>query len=489
MAESDKVGWVYVPMQAAQIWIRRTLKCVVFGLMITTLFGALHDVSRAWDVWSYHMPFAARLVGIVPRDFFTFDAGNEARFQGFPVLGELLQGWLWRLIGRPEAANLVAFSSVPVYGLFLRHRFGVPLYLSTLGLLAVPLVQLHMTSCYVDLPGNTAAAVLILLALESYTRSEPPTVRTVILAVFAAAVAANTKALLHPVVFTALTLLALRAAVLQAGAGFFATHARRLAALGAISIVSAVIFATPLKNLAAHGNPYYPLDFTILGHHFPGLEQPYESSPRWLASAPRPLRFVASILELHSAPLADRHRWTVDQWTAPNAPGYRMGGFFGAYVVGQLIFFAYQLVRQKSRQTRRVGGGFALLTALTSALPQSHELRYYMYWIIVLVSLNLWLACQKSQATLLGITSVAALGVVLSVTHCGYVYPSGISFRELVREKVNGNIVDRLAAGASICVARQPYDLLWAAPFHPPYQYRVKSVELKSQCGDYRPID
>ena len=311
MAESDKVGWVYVPMQAAQIWIRRTLKCVVFGLMITTLFGALHDVSRAWDVWSYHMPFAARLVGIVPRDFFTFDAGNEARFQGFPVLGELLQGWLWRLIGRPEAANLVAFSSVPVYGLFLRHRFGVPLYLSTLGLLAVPLVQLHMTSCYVDLPGNTAAAVLILLALESYTRSEPPTVRTVILAVFAAAVAANTKALLHPVVFTALTLLALRAAVLQAGAGFFATHARRLAALGAISIVSAVIFATPLKNLAAHGNPYYPLDFTILGHHFPGLEQPYESSPRWLASAPRPLRFVASILELHSAPLADRHRWTV----------------------------------------------------------------------------------------------------------------------------------------------------------------------------------
>lgn len=475
--------------QAKQMWLRGTLKCVGFGLMISTLIGALHDVSRAWDVWYYHMPFAARLAGILPRELFTFDAGNEARFRGFPLLGELLQGWFWRITGRPETANLVAFSSVPVFGIFLRYRFGVPLYLSTLGLLAVPLVQLHMTSCYVDLPGNTAAAVLILLTLESYARSEPPTARALILAVFAAAFAANTKTLLHPVVLAALILLLLRAAVLHAGAGFFTIRARWLAALGAMLIALVLVYATPLKNIVVHGNPYYPLDFTALGHHFPGLEQPYESSPRWLASASRPVRFVASILELHSAPLADRQRWTVDQWTIPDAPGYRMGGFFGAYVVGQLIFFVYQLVRQRSRQARRVGGAFALLTVLTSALPQSHELRYYMYWIIVLISLNLWLGCEKSEGTLLGIMSAAALGIVLAVTHCGYVYPSGSSFKELVREKVHGLPFNQLVNGASLCVTRPPYELLWAAPFHPPYNYRVKSVELKSQCGDFRPVN
>lgn len=471
------------------MWIRRTLTCVAFGLMMSMLLGALHDVSRAWDVWYYHMPFAARLAGIVPRELFTFDVENEARFRGFPLFGELLQGGLWRLTGRPQTANLVAFSSVPLFGLFLRYRFAVPLYLSILGLLAVPLVQLHMTSCYVDLPGNAAAAVLLLVALESFSSSEPPSSRTLMLAVFTAAFAANTKTLLHPVVLAALTLLALRAVVLHAGAGFFVTRARRLGALGAITLALAVVFATPLKNLAVHGNPYYPLDFTVLGHHFSGLEQPYQSSPRWLASASRPVRFVASILELHCAPLADRHRWTVDQWTLPDAPGYRMGGFFGAYVVGQLIFFAYQLVRQKSRQARRIGGAFALLTVLTSILPQSHELRYYMYWMIVLISLNLWLACQESREVGLGFMSVAALGVVLAVTHCGYVYPSGSSFKQLVREKVGGPHLSQLSSGARICVARPPYDLLWAAPFHFPYHYRVKSVELKSQCGDFRPVD
>ena len=311
-----------------EIWIGLALKCIAFGLIISIFVSAVHDVSRAWDVWFYHMPFAARLAGIVPPSLFAFDPGNESRFQGFPLLAELLQGFLWRLTGRPQAANLVAFSSVPVFGLFLRYRFGVPLYLSILGLLAVPLVQLHMTSCYADLPGNTAAAALILLALESYTRSEPPTARTLTLAVLAAAVAANTKALLHPVVFIALTLLALRAAVLHRKVGVFATHhAHRLAALGAIAIVFSVIFATPLKNLVMHANPYYPLDFTVLGHHFPGLEQPYQSSPVWLASAPRPVRFVASVLEIYAVPLADRHRWTIDQWTVPTAPGYRMGGF------------------------------------------------------------------------------------------------------------------------------------------------------------------
>ena len=115
------------------------------------LVEALHDVSRAWDVWYYHLPFAARIAGIVPASQFAYDPLNQARFDGFPLLGEALQGLLWRITGRPESANLVAFSALPLFAWFAKKRLGVPMWATILALLAVPLVQIHATSCYVDL--------------------------------------------------------------------------------------------------------------------------------------------------------------------------------------------------------------------------------------------------------------------------------------------------------------------------------------------------
>ena len=40
------------------------LRLIAFGLAISIFAAALHDVSRAWDVWYYHLPFAARIWGI-----------------------------------------------------------------------------------------------------------------------------------------------------------------------------------------------------------------------------------------------------------------------------------------------------------------------------------------------------------------------------------------------------------------------------------------
>jgi hypothetical protein len=124
----------------------RTLALAAALLLGSMLAAALHDVSRAWDVWYYHMPFAARLAGIVREDAYVFHAMNQARFEGYPLLAERVQGLLWRITGHPETANLVAFASVPAMAVFLRVRFAVPWYTTVLGLMAVPLVHLHATS-------------------------------------------------------------------------------------------------------------------------------------------------------------------------------------------------------------------------------------------------------------------------------------------------------------------------------------------------------
>jgi len=112
------------------------LRCMTLGLLASMLVAALHDASQAWDVGYYHLPFAGRLVGLLPETQYVFSSANAARYKGFPLLAELLQGLFWRLTGRPEGANLVAFASVPVLAWFAQRRLGAPWHLTVPSLLA-----------------------------------------------------------------------------------------------------------------------------------------------------------------------------------------------------------------------------------------------------------------------------------------------------------------------------------------------------------------
>jgi hypothetical protein len=456
------------------------------------LVTAIHDESQAWDVAYYHMPFAGRLVGLLPASEYLFHSANEARFHGFALLGELLQGVLWRVTGRPESANLVAFACVPFAAWFLARRMGVPWHLTVLSLLAIPLVHTHATSAYVDLPGNTAASVLVLLVLEAYASERPVGYRPLLLALLAAAMAANIKPMLHPVVLLSLGALAVRIVQTARRSPASPTAGRILLIL---AIALPVVFVTPLKNAALHHNPYYPMKLTLFGRELPGPEDPYSSSPVWLEGAPRPVRFACSLLEIGARPFRDPRRWTVDQWMPSDAAGYRMGGFFHAYVIAHLALFAWRLGRDRSRAALVAAVGFSVLTAVTSLLPQSHELRYYMSWMIVLVAINLWLASRPgargaARATLgLGILAAAALGVVLVTTRGVYAYPSGSTFVELVREKVDARALAGIEDGEHVCVYREPFAVLWAPAFHRPRAYTVQEAEEEADCHGLRAVE
>ena len=270
------------------------------ALVVLSMFAtALHDVSQAWDSGYYHLPFAARLAGILPPSVFVFHPANAARFDGFPLLGERLQGLLWRVTGRPECANLVALASVPLLAWFLRRRFAVDLHLTVLALFAVPLVHTHATSAYVDLPANAALAVVVLLAIDAFARPAPATPgreRTLLLAGTCAAIAANMKALLHPLVALGVVLLVARVLpwIVSDLRASQTLSSRAPHALGDRRRPADPL-CDPLANLVTHGNPYYPLRMSVLGHALPGTEATYSSSPPWLdrGPAPRALRMLA----------------------------------------------------------------------------------------------------------------------------------------------------------------------------------------------------
>ena len=473
-------------------WALRAFAALV---VLSTLATALHDVSQAWDSLYYHLPFAARLGGILPPDVFVFHPANAARFEGLPLLGERLQGLLWRATGRPECANLVAFASVPLFAWFLRRRFGVGPHLTVLALLAVPLVHTHATSAYVDLPANAALSVVVLLAIAAFASPAPVSAGTLVTAAVCAAIAANMKSLVHPIVALAIVALATRALpAIVRDLRRRDTRRRALVTLSAMALAMPIIFATPLVDLATHGNPYYPVRTSLAGHALPGVEDPYSSSPPWLAGAPRPVRFACSLLEVGVRPLSDEHRWTVDQWMPDDSTGNRMGGFFGAYVVVNLALLGWRVARDRSREARVAAAGFAVLSVVVSVMPQSHELRYYMCWMLVLVALNLWLACgAQSKVPIrdreLGAIAAVALAIVATVTRFAYVLPLGSSFDALVRAKVDARALGGVEEGERVCARHEPWNMLWASPFHPPRRYVVVEAEEAVDCAGVRPVD
>ena len=85
-----------------------------------------------------------------------------------------------------------------------------------------------------------------------------------------------------------------------------------------------------------------------------------------------------------------------------------MGGYFFVYVIFSLLLFATLVRRNRARQGRVAGGFFVLLSVLTSVMPQSHELRYYMYWIIVLITLNFYLLVHARGDTEDGVWCAAS---------------------------------------------------------------------------------
>ena len=160
---------------------------------------------------------------------------------------EFLQGQLWRLTGRPQATNLVAFGSLLGFIVFLRAYLKIDLRLATVALLAVPMIQIHATISYVDLPANAALAIVLLIGFRENLLVRPHKLRIVILALVCAAIAANSKPQL--IVVAPIGLIPIAYAVFRDGIDWGAAQgsARLFLKLTVIGLLGRVVF-TPTKN-------------------------------------------------------------------------------------------------------------------------------------------------------------------------------------------------------------------------------------------------
>ena len=191
-------------MQVVFQFIEIIARSVALLLFASLSVRAIFDFDVSWDSNDYHLPFAARLVGLIPKEHLTFLPLQERAYSGFPVLGEFIQGLLWRLSGRIESANLVGLFALSGYAYFLKKLLAVPYHASILALLAVPMIHLHVTTCYVDLLANLSLSALVVITLLVLSGLRNYDFSALSITLFSSAVALNTKYMVYPMTFLCL---------------------------------------------------------------------------------------------------------------------------------------------------------------------------------------------------------------------------------------------------------------------------------------------
>lgn len=477
-------------------------------VLTTSIFlKAIFDIDINYDPGWYHIPFAARLGGILPREMFIGDEKwFEPRFDGFPLLAHFLQGFFWRITGRIQSTNLVSFLSIFSYFFFLRACFKVPLYLSAIALFSIPLVLTHASTSFVDLLGNVGTSILVMMTYSFYKNKQLPNIQELLIAFFGAAIAVNTKTQLQPLVLFILIFTCLRLGWLYWQQK---PTAKPLKVFSLTLLATLIIFAFPVKNTIVYANPFYPIKVQVAG-----IVLNHKLSPEAYEEGNRQLNWVKSVLEIN-APF----NWTADQWSE-DFNRSRRGGFFGAYVVFNLLLLVGLFIRElfQNKKLPKIErpreAKIALLTAISMSIvplnfPQSHELRYFMYWMICLVSLNLYLISLPKNKQILGrwlqpkytgIVYAIFLTIVLVKIGKFHARPSFSTLDKYLAFGVKTEFIDQIKPGEKVCLlskhigentqtaptAALKYAFLYSSYFHPEldYDYSIQAVFNPDNCRD-----
>ncbi|MGK7954008.1 MAG: hypothetical protein AB4063_01870 [Crocosphaera sp.] len=482
--------------------IKNGLILISGGILLSLFLISFFDGNYGGDAHMYHIPFAARIWGIVPSEQFTFEYNLEHRYKGFPLLPNFLQGLFWVIFQRPEATNLLAFFSLIAIIAYFKFVLKIPFYVATISLLAVPMIHMHAARSYIDIPGNVAVSILILTTYLLYINKINLNHKTFLLIIGSGAVAAHTKFQLIPIVFLAL-LAVLPQVVLKYGKTDDRKQNEKIRiakVLGLCFLASLVIFATPIKNIIVYQNPFYPVKVEIAGQVLNHNEAPPNFMHPTLKELPPHLRWGRSLLEID---VFDERRpwpWTLAMdFISWDEPKFGLGGYFGGYVIFNLCLFLYLCIK-------RVHNSLAamilmlIMTIITPLMPQAYELRYYMYWMMVFVGLNGYLVCnnltQLPDKRFINpqFFSLVALGFMLifmEKTNYFFSKPSFSPLSDYVTANVSQEIIDEIEDGESVCVVgKAPHTFFYSSYFHPSRDYSIQgefqmSPEyIAEKCGN-----
>ena len=365
------------PSESGQVLATISSVAALFALLALVILAARSALrlNLRWDTFAYHLPFAAVRGGLpIP-----YDMNDVVRpsFEAYPILPELLQGVLWRLTGSMNATGVVNALAFAAFLVHAQRSLRAPFWLVALVSLTAPLVIIHACSSYVDLFGNAWLAIGTCSCLSLYLEPQHARASTVLGAPAALAAAAWSKYLLAPIAgltFLVMTILILR----RPSVG----GVSRKTSAGYLAVMALVAAAPYLKNLVVFGNPFWPLRIPIVGNWFPYTNDAMRGARHERLGPMRNVSqielFFRSIFEIDQpTSYPDRLRWIIDQ--GGTTEGFRMGGFWGVAAIFYTVVVVGMLIVSHGRRGAAVSAVLLAAVAAFGTLPQSHELRYYLF--------------------------------------------------------------------------------------------------------------
>ena len=254
-------GWGATSIFRAGAQSRRGFTLDALAIIALVILGVFNLRKFDWspDTIAYHLSFAALRVGLISPEQLILRPDLHERFLGFPALVDVVQGGLWRVFGRAEAASLVAPIAVGCFAAYARLAFGIGMVWSAGIFVAVPILHTAIDSSQVDLWTNAFFAIHLLAAYQTLCSESPRRVLHALVSNLALLIAVNSKPQFYVVgafsyaLFGALLVVQ---ALRQRSQGKPQREAR-LALLVSLVLVP-LTFYSPLKNALAFTNPIYP---------------------------------------------------------------------------------------------------------------------------------------------------------------------------------------------------------------------------------------
>lgn len=374
-------------------------------LVLSIIYFEAYPFDTNW----YHLLFAAKQFSISDYDSLNLSLGLQNRFDGFPPLWRLglLPGLIThspRLLFIP---NIIA-ALLSIYT--IRGFFSLTAPQAFLGLIVSPIVLYGFRSSYQDFFVATMILSGLIEGIKALSLNKPNKLY-LMTALLALASLTKYQGYLQSTIAVFVLLVACTALLRKR----LATNKHLLLLLGCFLVIS----LQPLYNLLVFQNPFYPIE----SNYFQGPEpQPNSlSSPMYTLGVPlisNSLNHFSSMTELDwvfrgvvpsyslDMPRSQvQHGGSVDSQALRSM--IRSGGSLAILYVPSLLISLNALFTSIKRAKRLALNGDPLSLSfvplsiifsyllLVSALPQSHELRYYMSTIIFPVLIALSSICSK----------------------------------------------------------------------------------------------
>jgi hypothetical protein len=436
-------------------------------------FRALSTVDISWDSICYHLPFAARLVGIFSGDGYIFEPDLELDYLGFPKLMELIQGILWKATRWITAANLVSLFCLILLIWTSCRKLRIPFWQITLFLSSVPLILIHSTTSYIDLPVGCLLGISYVCLLSAILNKDY-TLRSYFWILFPLVIATNSKLLAVPVALflSFVTILLFTVQFLRQPLHRRVFNKNLWIGLG-LSFGLLVIASFPyIKNFIQFNNPIYPYSLHLGFINFNGQLGLYlPSQVGGLTSSIQNLflnfkYFFISLSEVPIFKIGSPGLWTIDMYNLYNETEIRYGGYFVANIVFWISILFVTIDKRDSKHIL-ILSILLLLWLYIGFLPGSSEERY---WLVLPISLSitalLFIGLQpinKSirifHALVYSIQMIIFIFVVINLN--GYIIPSD-NFHYLTSDYGYSNPMYKLNIQTPICiVGEEPETFLY----------------------------